>query len=183
MKLADRPRVDILYKVDNLVIPLQKGQHREAIEMIDRLGIVNQDKEYEVTIKAKRKKRSLDANGYFWELVGKLAAKLKTSNNEIYRDLIRDSGVYEIMIMSAESVERYMQTWSGHGIGWVCDDLGECRNIKGYHNIRCFYGSSTYTTKEMSRLIDAVIYECKQQGIETMTPNEIEEMKQKWGTE
>lgn len=183
MKLADRPRVDILYKVDNLVIPLQKGQHREAIEMIDRLGIVNQDKEYEVTIKTKRKKRSLDANAYFWTLCGKLGEALKKPDTEIYVELIKDNGVFEILPVREDAIARWTQTWSSHGIGWVCDDLGGCRNIKGYHNIRCFYGSSTYTTKEMSRLIDAVIYECKQQGIETMTPNEIEEIKQKWGTE
>ena len=34
----------------------------------------------------------------------------------------------------------------------------------------------------MSRLIDLVVTEAKQQGIETLTPDEIERMKQLWGT-
>lgn len=181
MKLADRPRIDILYKIDNLVIPLQKGQHREVIELIERLGVVNQDNDYDVTIKRKHKKRSRDANSYFWELVGKLGEKLNKPKSEIYRELIRDNGVYQIVPIRADCITRWTQIWSGHGLGWVCDDLGECRTLPGHHNIICYYGSSTYTTKEMSRLIDAVIIECKEQGIETMTPNEIEELKQKWG--
>ena len=44
-------------------------------------------------------------------------------------------------------------------------------------------GSSEYDTGEMSRFIDGVISECKELGIQTMTPDEIEELKQKWGVE
>ena len=32
----------------------------------------------------------------------------------------------------------------------------------------------------MARLIDEVIYEAKEMGIETMTPDQIAELKQKW---
>ena len=44
-------------------------------------------------------------------------------------------------------------------------------------------GSHTYNTEEMSRLIDGAVQECKEQGIETLTPAQLEEMKQKWGVE
>ena len=37
-------------------------------------------------------------------------------------------------------------------------------------------------TKEMSMLIDFTVQEAKQQGIETLPPNEIERIKQLWGT-
>lgn len=37
-------------------------------------------------------------------------------------------------------------------------------------------GSHTYDSKEMSRLINGLVQECRQQDIETMTPAEIEEM-------
>lgn len=33
----------------------------------------------------------------------------------------------------------------------------------------------------MSDLIDAVIFECKEQGIQTMTPDEIARLKDLWG--
>lgn len=35
------------------------------------------------------------------------------------------------------------------------------------------YGSSQYNTKQMTRLIRSVAEECKAQGIETMTPEEL----------
>ena len=41
-------------------------------------------------------------------------------------------------------------------------------------------GSHTYDSGEMSILIDGVVQEAKQLGIETLTPNELERMKNLW---
>ena len=43
-------------------------------------------------------------------------------------------------------------------------------------------GSHTYSTEEMARLIDGTVQEAKDLGIETLTPDELERMKQLWGT-
>lgn len=42
-------------------------------------------------------------------------------------------------------------------------------------------GSSDYDTKEMASLIDGVVSECRQMGISTLPPDEIERMKRNWG--
>jgi hypothetical protein len=47
--------------------------------------------------------------------------------------------------------------------------------------IRAYYGSSTYNTKQMSRLIDAIVEDCKEMDIETLTPRELDAMKSRWG--
>ena len=39
-----------------------------------------------------RKKRSLDANAYFWVLVGKIADKLRASKDEIYFEMLKKYG-------------------------------------------------------------------------------------------
>ena len=39
-------------------------------------------------------------------------------------------------------------------------------------------GSSRYDSAEMAHLLDGLISECKQLGIETATPEELERMKQ-----
>lgn len=52
------------------------------------------------------------------------------------------------------------------------DDLGDSK-IPGCINLRLFYGSSHYDTAQMSRLIDVVIKECEEQGIQTETKDEI----------
>lgn len=59
--------------------------------------------------------------------------------------------------------------------------MTESGNLVNVHIMQCYKGSSLYNTKEMSLLIDGVVRECKELGIETETPDEIERMKQEWG--
>lgn len=181
MKLKAQPRIELLYECDNIVIPLQKGSHREINEFLASLGQLPTDKEIVVKIEKKRAKRSLDANAYLWVLIGKLGEKLYRSDLEIYRELIRDNGVFQIVPIREDAIETWVKNWEKNRAGWVCDDLGECKNTKGYHNIKCYFGTSSYDAKQMSRIIDAVVEECKSQGIQTDTPDEIERMKSLWG--
>ena len=133
---------------------------------------------YSVEIKQYRKRRSLDANAYAWQLLGKLATALSTqdvtySPEHVYRELIRDVGDnYEIMPVRDDALERWVQIWTSRGLGWVCEVMGPSK-IKGYTNTRCFYGSSVYDTAQMSRLISIIVEECKAVGVETMTPEEL----------
>lgn len=46
---------------------------------------------------------------------------------------------------------------------------------------RIYRGSHTYDTKEMSVLIDGTVADAKELGVETATPAEIAEMKERWG--
>lgn len=138
-------------------------------------------KKYQAKISRAAKRRSLDANAYFWVLAGKLAAKLHISVREVYLSCIREIGDnFQIVPIREDAVHKWAQIWAAHGSGWIIEDLGECRNIPGYHYIQCFYGSSVYDTRQMSLLIDMIIQECKQQEIETLTPDEIAQMKARW---
>ena len=47
--------------------------------------------------------------------------------------------------------------------------------------VRLYYGSSTYDSKQMARLIDEVIVYCKDFDIEYLPPDELERMMQQWG--
>ena len=165
----------------NITIRCERGQERAIDRLLEKINPIDPSKDYEVSISPKKRKRSLDANAYLWVLIGKLGEVLHKPDTEVYREYIKDNGVFQIVPIREDAIKRWTETWKRNGIGWVCDDLGECRNTKGYHNIKCYYGSSTYTTKEMARLIDAVVADCKEQGIVTMTPSEIERLKAMWG--
>ena len=144
--------------------------------IMEFVNTLEDDKEYELSISKAVKKRSNDANRYFWELVGKLSEKIKVSPEEIYRTYIRDiGGNYEVMPIKDEAVETWQSIWKQRGIGWQCDVIGESK-LRGYTNVICYYGSSTYDSRQMSRLIDLCIQDCKAQGIETMTPTEFESL-------
>ena len=47
------------------------------------------DKPHTAELKEQRKKRSLDANAYFWVLAGELAARTGRPPDDIYRDYVR----------------------------------------------------------------------------------------------
>jgi archaellum component FlaG (FlaF/FlaG flagellin family) len=60
-------------------------------------------------------------------------------------------------------------------------ELGEV-NVNGMegHQMQVFFGSSTFDTKSMSVFIDGIVSECKELGIETLPPDELERMKAAW---
>lgn len=161
---------------DGFWLSIRTPNRRDAIGFIESL----KDKKYAAELKEQRKKRSLDANAYCWVLIGKLAAVLRTSPDDVYRRAIRDvGGNYEIFPIKNEAVGRWKEIWEGKGIGWPCEVLGPSK-LDGYTNTMNFYGSSVYDTAQMARLIDAIVGECKVQGVETMTPMELEHLKEEW---
>jgi hypothetical protein len=133
---------------------------------------VLQDKPLAVTVKEHRAKRSLSQNAYLWVLLDKLAAKVDRSKEDIYRIFVKDYGVWEVLPIRNDAVERFIRNWSKNGLGWFCEDLGESK-LNGYTKLIAYYGSSTYNTAEMKRLIDAVVYDCQEQGIDTMPLKDI----------
>ena len=141
--------------------------------------------EVDVSIKKARKKRSLDANGYYWQLSGKLAEVLKVSKPRLHNTLLRRYGQLEIVegravyiiLPDTEEVEKKVDE----------DEVlhlrptAQVKEGKGgvmYRTYMLLRGSHGYSTKEMSVLIDGLVSECKEAGIETATPEEIERMKQ-----
>jgi len=140
-----------------------------------------QPKLYDADLKVHREKRSLDANAYFWVLAGKLSAKLRITPDEVYRSYVRDIGSnYEVVPVKEERVAAWDKLWCSGHIGRLTEDLGPCK-IAGYRNIRTYFGSSDYDTRQMTRLIDLVVADCKEQEIETMTPQQLDALKDGWG--
>jgi len=111
-------------------------------------------------------------------LLGELQNTLNIPKEEIYRDLIRNIGSYEIIPVKNEAVERFRQAWSKNGLGWITETIKS--KLNGFTNIVAYYGSSTYDTKEMTRLIEMLVEECKQFRIETKPKAEIDSLLKEW---
>ena len=137
------------------------------INLIEQL----KDDKLNIDISKWFKKRSLDANAYAWVLLGKLQEVLNIPKELIYKDLIRNVGDYEVIPIKNEAVDKFQQAWRKNGLGWITETTKS--KLEGYTNIIAYYGSSSYDTKSMARLIDLIVQECKQLGIETMTEEEI----------
>lgn len=137
-----------------------------------------QDKKIKVELKQHRNNRSLDANAYCWVLINKIAEKTDVPAKDIYKDAITYVGSYEVLPIKDEAVNKFIEAWSKRGIGWICQTSKS--KLKGYTNVLAYYGSSSYDTKEMSKLIDIIIEECKQWNIETLTPDKLSRLKEEW---
>ena len=129
-----------------------------------------------------REKRSLDSNAYAWVLMDRIADKTNTTKENVYREIIKRVGVFEILPIKDVAVESFIKRWQSKGLGWVCDNLGSSPKLKGYTKIVAYYGTSTYDTKEMSRFLDEVVSEAKELDIPTETPEQIAEMKSLWSS-
>ena len=164
------------WKTGNTRIYLEiNGDYREEAERL-------KDDYISAKIIRHREKRSLDANAYYWVLAGKLARALKITNAAMHNILIRRYGVCEIvdgkMIYlvlpdTDEAENRALEAETYHIRPTAEVKAGKDGNYRTYVMMR---GSSAYNTAEMARLIEGAVSECRELGIETLTPEELERM-------
>lgn len=147
---------------------------------IEIAGQIKAGKRFDVEIKRHRERRSHDANAYCWVLLGKLSEVLNIPMKDIYREMIQNIGNnFNILCMKKSAVESFCSAWEQNGIGWVAVRTGSSK-LTGCENVIAYYGSSTYDTKQMSCLIDLLVQECQEQGIETMPPDKLSLLKEDW---
>ena len=150
--------------------------YRDARKFVTEM----QNKKYEVEIKEFRQKRSLDANAYCFTLLDKLAEALREPKEQLYRGYVKEiGGNSETVCVMNAAVENLRKGWERNGLGWQTETLPS--KIEGCTNVILYYGSSTYDTAQMSRLIDLIIQDCKACGIETLPPERLAAMVNEWG--
>ena len=165
--------IDIATNKPNIVVEVEGSDIASLSQELQTMGELNID------IKKYRKKRSLDANAYFWVLVDKLAQVTGYKKIDIYRNAIREiGGVSVVVCVKSEAVEHLCKSWSYGHIGRQTEIMSS--KARGCKNVVLYYGSSEYDTKQMSMLIDSIVQDCKAVGIETMTPDELERLKVSW---
>lgn len=134
-----------------------------------------------------RKKRSLDANAYYWQLLTKLAEKVHVSKGRMHNMILRKYGQREyidgkIVTMpipdtdSAEDTALEAETYHIKPTSQV----KEGKDGQMYRTYVMLRGSSSYDSREMSELIDGLVSDCKEMGIETLPPDEVERMLKAW---
>ena len=150
------------------------------VDSVDELTGM-EDKELSIEVKKKGRKRSLTANAYFHVLVGKIADKLGISKPKAKNILLG----------------KYGQRWIDHESPLIISVISKC-DMYEREDIHCIpvgYGhvdgkefthwavvrpSHEYDTGEMAHLIDGTVSEAKDLGIETLSPMELERMKNAW---
>lgn len=158
---------------DSLVIQL-KGANRHELETLVK------DTDYRLKLVKWTEKRSLNANAYAWVLCTKIAEKINSSKDEVYEAMLRaygtiDDEVPPITVIADVDISKL----NDHFLMFDTRKIGD-KEFNCYLRLK---GSSEMDTKEMSNFIDGIVFEAKQLGIETMTPDQIAELKARWGDE
>ena len=168
---------NIDFRTNKPQLTLEVNELNDFKQLVDDM---NSLEKLSIEIKPFRKRRSLDANAYAWVLMDRLAEKLNEAKENIYREYIRNiGGNSEMVCVKNSAVEKLREAWSRNGIGWQTET---CKSkLEGCTNVILYYGSSTYDSSQMSRLLDLIIQDCKEQGIQTETPDEIARLKALWG--
>lgn len=134
----------------------------------------------EVTISKKPKRRSLTANAYCWVVCDAIAKAIHSTKEEVYRLAVARVGRYEMLEISLPAIQHFKAIWESRGIGWIVDVISQ----DGFNaTVFAYYGSSTYTTSEMARLIDYLVGEAEDLKLDVMTPAERSLLLSNWKPE
>lgn len=157
------------------------GERAEAMETFAKLEKARLDAKetikYDIEIKKYSPKRSLNANSYFWALANELARVLKVKSEDIYREYVKELGICQTVEINNAAVKTLQYAWADRGLGWIAEvlDKGERRTV-----VNLYYGSSSYNSKQMAQLIDLVVNDCKLNGIETKSKEDINSLVNEW---
>lgn len=166
-------------------------------------GQQDADKLWDISEHKEKKKRSLESNSYFWILVNKIAEHQKISDTEVHDRFLSENicyfyneeGAFDwktspripnkyglIRELAAEGYNYWL--FAGYKVKLQKEDGTVCKDPQGNEITSNVYwhikGSHQMDTRQMGRLIESVVYEAKNLGIETATPEQIEEMQRLW---
>ena len=99
---------------------------------------------------------------------------MRTSKEDVYVEMLKRYGQSELIsVLSHIPISQYVK---------YCEEAGESKlNGKLFKHYRVYKGSSEFDTREMSILIDGIVSEAQELGIQTLTPDELANLKSMWG--
>lgn len=124
-------------------------------------------------IEVKRKKRSKNANSYFWELLQKLCFEMNVDLIEEYRKRVKELGICQTFELDNKNLATFEHLWNDKGYAWFTEKVEQGANKT---IINAYYGSSSYNSKQFSKLLDNLVQDCREVGIQTLDDLEINEL-------
>ena len=149
------------------------------LEVVEQLK--NENK-LNIEIKKWYKKRSLDANSYCWVLCDSIAKELSkdgtvVTKEDIYKDAILQIGTFEPFIAQEKTYDNFKRIWENQGLGFLVQEVDRKNKCV---KVNCYYGSSTYNSREMSLLIEVIVNLAKMLNLETKSKAEIDSLLESW---
>ena len=160
--------MSIDYKTGKPRLVLEINERSTAMSMYDELHTLPK---LSIDIKQYRDKRSLDANAYAWELMTQIANVLSVSKDEVYLMMLKKYGQGGVVKLRTKDISNLLR------ITPYVEKHESLEDTDGACYYRFWVGSSKYDTQEMSILIDGIVSDAKELGIQTETPEELSRYK------
>lgn len=156
-------KLNITFQIDSEPI----GELNDLAKL-DKLNIV---------AKLFRKKRSLDANGMLWACLSDIAKVMTPPADkwDVYLMMLKRYGKYTYICVKPNMVDAVKQQWR------ECEVVGDI-DINGSEAVQmlCYFGSSTFDTKEFSVLLEGVVSEMKEMGLTPPPSKEMRRCLEQW---
>lgn len=156
---------------DGLTLTIKTPQAKQIAESLDG--------QYTVEIKEYHEVRSKEANRFLWSILGKCALILRTTKEELYRKYVPKVAPFRDWDLPEDRVSTFCHVWEAQGTGWVTERV-DYAGDGDLITIRAYYGSSTFTKKRMSYMIDMVVEDAKELGVDCLTEKERSLLIEKW---
>ena len=121
-------------------------------------------------VKEYKEKRNLDQNAKYWKLLNELALTLKISVEELHFKMLKDySQRYEILVPKDTELR---------GIEYYERKSKIIKNGQEFIVYHVFTPSHELNTREFALLLKGLCEECEEQGIETLSPDELKRLEE-----
>ena len=166
--------MDAQGKIESITKPIRGGGYLVTVR-IDALPEGLEDKLLDVTLKVHREKRSKDANALLWACIGDIARETEVDKWDVYLNLLRRYGKFTYIVVKPDAAEAVRKQWRESEI------IGEI-DIHGTKGVQmlCYYGSSTYDTKEMSALLNGTISEMETLNLQRPASSDLRRAMEEW---
>ena len=170
--------LEVTGTIKGVSIDFETNKARVVLEINEKSDFFTEyeklkEKKLFIMLKKHFNKRSLDANAYAWKLITEIANVLRMSKEDVYLMMLKRYGQSELIsVLSHIPLQGFVKYF---------EEAGESElNGKTFKHYKIYKGSSEYDTREMSILIDGIVSEAKELGIQTDTPEQIREMMRRY---
>lgn len=151
------------YATNKIKLEIEIDDKTVANELLDL-----KDTKLNIDFKKYHEKRSLDANAYLWVCLKDIANALETDKWSVYLQMLKRYGKFTYIVVKQKAVEEVKKQWR------ECEVVGDI-DINGEKAVQmlCYFGSSSYDSKEFSVLLNGVVSEMKEIGLTPPPTKEI----------
>lgn len=137
----------------------------------------SQDTKLSIVLKRLKKKRSLDANALMWACLNELAMHEHRDKWDLYIEKLKKHGkCYPVRILTAGLADLRAQWREAEVIDTYKDEGGI-----SWSTVLCYPGSHLYTTEEFSKLLEDIIFDMEQDGLQPPTSEAMRRSLEIWG--